>query len=176
MTETRLVVALPGALRRDQEPDHQQFREQLGCHRRGECLSRPPRRSDLGETKGHAYLAIYKADVNLRLAWGMTVGAVGTDAHLAFKTGDFADPSIERQLVDGFWRGALVTRSSVLSADGHRCYLPIPEFTFSARVADPPTVKTSEVALARLLNRLARRDARDLDARLERAEVVVVPD
>jgi hypothetical protein len=126
-----------------------------------------------GETKGHAYLAVYKADVNLRLAWGMTAG---TDTHLAFKTGDFADPSIERQLVDGFWRGALVTRSSVLSADGHRRYLPIPEFTFSARVADPPTVKTSEVALARLLNRLAGRDARDLDARLERAEVVVVPD
>ena len=126
-----------------------------------------------GETKGHAYLAVYKADVNLRLAWGMTAG---TDARLAFKTGDFADPSIERQLVDGFWRGALVTRSSVLSADGHRRYLPIPEFAFGARVADPPTVKTSEVALARLLNRLAGRDARDLDARLERAEVVVVPD
>jgi hypothetical protein len=80
-----------------------------------------------GETEGHTYLAVYKADVNLQLAWGMTVGAVGTDTHLAFETRDFADPSIERQLVDGFWRGALVTRWSVLSADSHRCYLPFPE-------------------------------------------------
>lgn len=128
-----------------------------------------------GETEGHTYLAVYKADVNLRLAWGMTVGAVGTDTHLAFETRDFADLSIERQLVDGFWRGALVTRWSVLSADSHRCYLPFPELLIT-QVDESFTVKRSEVALARLLNRLAGRDETDFGIMLEHARVAIVPD
>ncbi len=73
------------------------------------------------KAESHIYMAIYKADIDLRLAWGMTE-ATG----LSFEGWNFPHRSIERQLVDGFWRGAFVTRWPVLEVDDGRCYLPYP--------------------------------------------------
>ena len=54
---------------------------------------------------------------------------------LAFDDWVYADQSrrgIVRQLVDGFWRGALVTRWPVLLVDGGKCYLPDPRASVMA--------------------------------------------
>jgi hypothetical protein len=130
------------------------------------------------QAASHVYLAIYQADTDLRLAWGMTV-ATG----LSFEGWNFPNRSIERLLVDGFWRDAFVTRWPVLSVDGDRCYLPFPLPTVAAGGAAAEqhftagwTVKASEVSLARLLQQLAGREDREFDSYLRRTGAVVVPD
>ena len=130
------------------------------------------------EAASHVYLAIYHADVDLRLAWGMTV-ATG----LSFEGWNFPNRSIERFLVDGFWRGSFVTRWPVLSVDGDRCYLPYPLPSVAAGQAAGAhhfvvgsRVKASEVALARLLQQLAGREDREFDSYLRRTGAVIVPD
>ena len=65
-------------------------------------------------------------------------------------------------LVDGFWRGALVTRWTVLLVDGFRCHLPDPErvtVETGEGICDSETVawmanESEVVSLARLLHGL----------------------
>ena len=130
------------------------------------------------EAESHAHLALYKDDIDLRLAWGMT-----HTTGLAFEGWDFPDRSINRLLVDGFWRGSFVTRWPVLTVDGDRCYLPYPLPAVAAAGAAAgqhfvtgSRVKASEVALARLLQQLAGREDREFDVYLRRTGAVIVPD
>jgi hypothetical protein len=130
------------------------------------------------KAESHIYLAIYRADIDLRLAWGMTE-ATG----LTFEGWDFPHRSIERQLVDGFWRGAFVTRWPVLEVDEGRCYLPYPRPAVAADGRPPEghfvvgsRVRASEVALARLLQELAGREDREFDQYLRQTGAVEVPD
>lgn len=132
------------------------------------------------EATSHTYLAVFKADVDLRLAWGLEV-----DEKLEYDGFAFPDPRITRELVDGFWRGALVARWSVLSVDGHRCYLPDSDRAYvktgeSARDIETIgwTARESDVGLARLLQKLARpsESGREFESYLERAKIVEVPD
>ena len=127
------------------------------------------------EADCHTYLAVYKPDIDLRLAWGLT-HADG----LTFDGLTFPDPRIERQLVDGFWRGALVTRWPVLSVDGYRCYLPNPTQTYTSTgpsIRDNETLgwtaKPSEIALVRLLQSLVHGHDKDFDSYVERAGIIV---
>jgi hypothetical protein len=94
---------------------------------------------------------------------------------------DFWDSGgeIVRQVVDVFWRGALVSRWLVLLAGG--CYLPVPRASVVAVGATDGevaglTVKASEVALARLLQQLAGRGGVDFDFELKATGAVVVSD
>lgn len=130
------------------------------------------------DVESHTYLAVYKDEVDLRIAWGMKA-----ETELTFDGWDFADRSIERQYVDGFWRGALVIRWPVLAVDGHRCYLPSPYLRVVETGALPQdreivgtTVTASEVALARLLQRLLGRDDREFDSYLQRTNAVEAAD
>jgi hypothetical protein len=136
------------------------------------------RREHWLETDSHICLAVYRADIDLRLAWGLTTGE-----GLEFDGFNFADLSITRQAVDGFWRGALVTRWHVLSVDGHRCYLPDPHPAHAGTghgIRDSKavrwTAKESEVALARLLQAMVHEAGRDFDSYLEQTGIVEVPD
>lgn len=126
---------------------------------------------------GHNRLAVYKDDVDLRLAWGMTV-----ETGLKFRGWEFG--AIERQRVDGFWRSALVTRWPVLRVDGGRCYLPSPQpAVVSAgtgrrdHIVTGWTVGESGVALARLLQLLVRPGGgTDFDSYLRESGAVIVSD
>lgn len=120
---------------------------------RGYSAWLPPERFEAGVSGGsrwldvesHTYLAVYKDEVDLRLAWGMTA-----DKELTFDGWDFPDRSIERQHVDGFWRGSLITRWPVLSVDGYRCFLPSPYQSVVETGALPlRIVKSSERPLGR---------------------------
>ena len=129
------------------------------------------------KAESHIYMAIYKADIDLRLAWGMTE-ATG----LSFEGWNFPHRSIERQLVDGFWRGAFVTRWPVLEVDDGRCYLPYPTPAVDSNGPTPghfvtgSHVRASEVALARLLQSLTDREDREFDVYLRQTKAVIVPD
>ncbi len=118
------------------------------------------------EVASHTSLVVYKADIDLRLAWGLPNGD-----HLAYEGWTFPDPRIDRIFVDAFWRGALVARWPVLMVDGYRCYLPEPEWKASGW-----TVKASETALARLVQHLSHSPGWDFDEYLKRTGAIEVPD
>lgn len=131
------------------------------------------------ETRSHVHLATFKADVDLRIAWGLPVAE-----KLTFEGMLFPDKDIERRLVDGFWRGALVTRWTLLLVDGGRMYLPEPgrEGVQSGEMPGEGyehiawTAKASEIALARLVNGLANPWAAEFDGYLERrAQIIEIP-
>ncbi len=79
------------------------------------------------EVGWHNAVAVFREDADLRIAFGMQI-----DWDLDFGW-TFPDPQVTRDLVDLFWRGALVHRWSVYSVDGGKAYLP---------QVDPATVET----------------------------------
>jgi hypothetical protein len=130
------------------------------------------------DNESHTYLAVFRADVDLRLAWGLPHGE-----NLSYQGWTFADPHISRHLVDGFWRGALVARWSLLSVDGGRCYLPEPSYSTVTDTGAPgdskitgTTVTESELALARLLQGMTRAIGPDVDSYLRQSRAAVIPD
>jgi hypothetical protein len=131
------------------------------------------------ETEGHPYFAVWREDVDLRLGWGITV-----DSGLQF--GDrwiWPDRQIQRVLVDGFWRGALVARWTTLLVDGGRCYLPEPALAY-VRTGDGlrdhqafgSTMVASEVRLARLIHGLGGGSDQEFERYLAQTQVIEVPD
>lgn len=120
------------------------------------------------EVGGHHYLAVYRTDVNLRLAWGLEL-----EDRLEFEGWTWPDSSISRFAVDAFWQGALVTRWTLLLVDGARSYLPDPQ-----RGSDGTgwTAKADEVGLARLLQELVRRPEGQFNRYMEGAGIVIAPD
>lgn len=128
------------------------------------------------EIGSHDSMAIYRPDVNLRLAWGLE-----RDGHPAFEGPPWPDAKITRRLADAFWHGSLVARWGYLVVDGGRCYLPDPER--DVRTGDSPTdlevgpwtAKASEVALARLLNDLVLRLDGEFARYFEESGIVEVP-
>jgi hypothetical protein len=129
------------------------------------------------EVDSQYYLAVFKPDVSLRLAWGLTL-----ERELSFEGWLFPDPSIRRYAVDAFWQGALVARWTVLNVDGGRCYLPDPDPAYvkvdnslMGHMIVGWTAKASSVALARLLDSLIR-SASEFDSYFQRAGLAEVPD
>src|SRR5215469_7597637 len=111
------------------------------------------------EVDSHYYLAVYRPDVSLRIAWGFRVGDRWESAE---ENWVWPDRSMERFAVDAFWQGALVGRRTLLSVDGGHCYLPDAERAF-VRAGDTPqgymtvgwTATASEIATARLVDELS---------------------
>ena len=129
------------------------------------------------EVDSQHYLAVYKPDVSLRLAWGLTL-----DRELSFEGWTWPDRSISRYAVDTFWQGALVGRRTVLDVDGGCCYLPDPDRTYVKTDESLMgyqgvgwTVKASDIAVARLLDRLVRPTS-EFDRYLDQTGAIEVPD
>lgn len=123
-----------------------------------------------------AHLAVYKADVSLRIAWGVEV-----DDDLKFEGITFPDKAISRFTADAFWKGSLVARWYMLLVDGGRCYLPDVKGSL-ADTGDGPldreivgwTATASDTALAKLLNDLVSRADGEFDSYLKRSGIEVV--
>jgi hypothetical protein len=119
------------------------------------------------ESDSPNYLAIYKPDVSLRIAWGLEL-----DDKLSFEDWAWPDPGISRFAADVFWQGALAARWTLLLVDGARSYLPDPQ---RAGAGSGWTAKASEIAFARLLQELVRRPAGEFDRYLQSAGIAEVP-
>lgn len=130
----------------------------------------------------HHSLAVYTADVSLRLAYGLE-----EDQELHFDGITFPDKKITRSFADAFWQGALVTRWTYLVVDGGRCYLPEIEAVYDGRDEHPHdyskwelrgySAHASDVAVTRLLNDLAGRPEPGLLERyMSQARITEVPD
>jgi hypothetical protein len=148
-------------------------------HRAWEVFSRGQRRLEVNSRPHSHYLAAYKADVDLRLAWSMKVGE-----DLTYEGLDFPNPGITREVADGFWRGAVVARWFVLAVDGHRCYLPEPQRAHvetGEPIRDAGTIRwtapASHIRLARLLQRLSHpsEPSQEFEHHLRRAGIAETP-
>ncbi len=103
--------------------------------------------------EAHLHLAVHRAHVDLRLAWGLP---------LPDKISAWGPPWSKREtlrvLAEAFWRGSLVARWHLLLVDDSKCYLPDPQDW----IVDPSveaigmTVSSSEVAVARLVEGITR--------------------
>jgi hypothetical protein len=131
-------------------------------------------------TKWHDWLAVYKPDVDLRLAWGMT----HRDDYQLPEPFIWPNRKIYLDFVDAFWRGSLVARWRVLNVDGGACYHPEPDRA-SVNTGDSLrdwetvgwTVKASEVKLCRLLQSFSMgEEHNNFDDFFRPDRIVVVPD
>lgn len=75
------------------------------------------------EVDSHSSLAVFRADIDLRLAWGLSRGGRDEKLHFPWQ-GRFADSKVTACFVDVLWRGSLVDRDEYLVVDGGRAYLP----------------------------------------------------
>src|SRR5262245_11182113 len=72
--------------------------------------------------ESHSYLAVYKNDLSLSLAWGLPSRAPVAEEWVA----GLAEQSASSVLVDFFYGPSLVYRDLALDIDGGRVYLPLP--------------------------------------------------
>ena len=70
----------------------------------------------------HSNCAVFKRDVAITMAWGMTAGG---EYHEPWAT-CCLDPRARTAFVDIAYHRALVHRGVYVSVDGDRCYLPLP--------------------------------------------------
>ncbi len=75
------------------------------------------------ETPSHSEVAVYKPDVSITMAWGFEAN----DDYVAEWTKKFSDEKARSFLVDVFYNNALVFREYLVSVDGARAYLPMPD-------------------------------------------------
>lgn len=129
------------------------------------------------EVDSHYCLAVYKPDVGLRIAWGITIGDKWEETEEQWV---WPNRSMYRFAVDAFWQGALVARWTLLGVDGGRCYLPDAERAYVQ--ADDTlhgfltvgwTAKPGEIAVARLVDTLSTH--REFDRYFEQARIAEVP-
>ena len=77
-----------------------------------------------GTSHSHYERAVLISDVDISLEWGMDADGREKESHAWADAASFPDPTIRSQVVDVFYRGALVDRTSVISVDGGRAYVP----------------------------------------------------
>lgn len=75
------------------------------------------------EVHGHTYVAVYKPDIDITIAFGRESGLMSRD--LKFGWAEFPDPKVSMHDADVFWRGSLVDRVNFVYVDGGRCALPL---------------------------------------------------
>lgn len=113
--------------------------------------------------EGHPYLAVYKDDVDLSLAWGLEEhGYFGEKEKLVFDFSErFANEDVSKFTLDVFWAGNLVDRHVLLSVDGSRAYLPLSQVRVGDGGALEEYFPAEEVPFARLVDGLTNGDGFD---------------
>jgi hypothetical protein len=106
------------------------------------------------EADTHLYVAVFEADVDLTLAWGMEFDFAWIDGRQRDTrkfdwANAFPDESVSVSIADVFWRGSLIDRIHYVLVDGARGLLPW------AREYDELKTSRYEYDFARLLNDLS---------------------
>lgn len=77
-----------------------------------------------GSSHSHYSRFVLTHDVRISIEWGMDANFRGDETHPWTDTAAFPDKRSSTEVVDIFLNGALVDRSTVISVDGGRAYLP----------------------------------------------------
>ncbi|MGW5456244.1 hypothetical protein [Nocardia sp. NPDC003979] len=103
----------------------------------------------------HSEIAVYRPDIDLTIAYGMSESQ--RDQSLAFEWSEsFPDSQIrEISLADFFWRGSLVDRVNYVYVDGARAILPLGSGHQGLKIT------RYDLAVAGLLDRVSGHDEFD---------------
>jgi hypothetical protein len=74
----------------------------------------------------HRSIAVLKADIDIRIAWGFDPTFGQQPRWALFKEDQISNRSVNLQLADVFYRGAIVRRYELLSVDSDNAILPRP--------------------------------------------------
>lgn len=139
-----------------------------------------PGSSRIAGVEYHDSIAVLKADIDIRIAWGYDPD-FGERRRQFFGEHTFPDSAIGVELSDVFFRGALVQRRHLISVDGGRAVLPMPRTRRKADTA--PTSRSHDdfeqvvtrqaVNCARLVDRLSGNT--EFDTYLYRSGLLVIP-
>lgn len=109
--------------------------------------------------------AVYKEDVNLSMAWGLDRDERHWESNrmpLSFDFSEnFPDTSVSVFFADVFWAGTLVERRYLISVDGGRCALPMPQVRKTTEESGrgfEEVLISEDLPLARLLHGLEGTD------------------
>ena len=92
------------------------------------------------DIESHSAIATFKKDLNISLAWGITVN----DDFQEDWANSNADPKASSHLIDFFFGSTLVTRQYYVSVDGGRAMLPIPKIEWDEATKKPRSLSISE--------------------------------
>jgi hypothetical protein len=125
-------------------------------------------RDDL-EFDGHLSWAVWRPDVSLALAWGLS-----GDRDLVFGWANWPDRSVSRELVDVFWNGSIVDRYYGLRVDGGRALLPQPQHEIVKDELVMPQISPTQSNVFRVLAELSQNS--EYGRYLQQAGFVEIPD
>lgn len=81
------------------------------------------------EINSHSMVASYKKNLSISIAWGL-------EHNNDFRedwANDFPDSKAMSSYIDFFYNGVLVYRDIIVSVDGGRCYIPLPNMEFDEK-------------------------------------------
>jgi hypothetical protein len=132
------------------------------------------------DVESHVSWWTFRPDVSVALAYGLPYYG---GAEIPVNLPAFPKSSLGARFADVMYQGVPAYRLAVLDLDDSRCLLPMP---WHATVGDADeqlgwevvgfTVPASDLAIARLLNRLRGHTDETFDSYLERSEIIVLPD
>ena len=114
----------------------------------------------------HHDVAVYRDDVNLRMAWGLSINPTGPEYHAPWAK-VFTDSRVMPVFADVLWRGALVDRVRLLDVDGGRARLPEPRTHRDGDGKTQQQVTPWETGIARLIHSFS--SGEDYDTYLSQA-------
>lgn len=132
------------------------------------------------EVESHSNLAVYRADIDLKLAWGLPRDGRDEKLHLPWQD-RFPNPKVTAYFVDVIWRGSLVDRDTHFAVDGGRAYLPSGHAKYENQENPDPTtwrwitdeVTPWEYHLTKLVHSFE--PSEDFDRYFERAGMTRLP-
>ena len=122
------------------------------------------------EINSHDYIASYKKNLSICLAWGLTINDDFQEKWVEI----FPDKSASSHYIDIFYNGMVVFRIPYVTVDGGRCYLPLPERDFDENKKEIVKLKTpkNEYNFIKLVNSFLR-DYTRYDDYLKRAKIEI---
>ena len=118
----------------------------------------------------HGYYASLKTDLSISMAWGL-------EHQSDFRedwANKFPDPKASSCYLDYFYNNGLVYRDVIVSVDGGRCFLPLPQIEMDEKQKKITAYKVTvtEINLVRLISRLTA--SYDYDSYISRSGFTVI--
>jgi hypothetical protein len=121
--------------------------------------------SSVTDVQTHHSRAVLRADLSIAIEWGLRTDNYDIESYLWVEGAGFPDSSAHSYYVDMFVGGSLADRETIVSVDGGRAYLPIPNPVSRPGIPSFPGkrkpedfewhVKRPEYNLARLMDSLS---------------------
>jgi len=102
------------------------------------------------EIDSHSNIAVLKSDITMTFAWGLSHNNDFAEEW----ANKFSDKKAMSSYIDFFYNGVLVFRDIIVSVDGGRCYIPLPDMEFDKETSKVKrfVVSNSKYKFVKMLN------------------------